>query len=73
MLLETLAVSLLGSALVGRGVIRAGEGTVRVGENCQYHHIPLTNFEIEKYYQNEPKFNGADSRNNLSKIKVGHI
>ena len=34
MLLETLAVSLLGSALVGRRVIRAGEGTVRVGENC---------------------------------------
>ena len=34
MLLETLAVSLLGSALVGRGVIRADEGTVRVGENC---------------------------------------
>ena len=32
---------------------------------------PLTNFEIEKYYQNEPKFNGVYSRNNLSKIKDG--
>ena len=32
---------------------------------------PLTNFEIQKYYQNEPKFNGIYSRNNLSKIKDG--
>ena len=31
----------------------------------------LTNFEIQKYYQNEPKFNGVYSRNNLSKIKDG--
>ena len=29
---------------------------------------PLTNFELEKYYQNEPRFNGAFSRNNLHKI-----
>ena len=26
---------------------------------------PLTNFEIQKYYQNEPRFNGAFSRNNF--------
>ena len=32
---------------------------------------PLTNFEIRKYYQNEPKFNGVYSRNNLPKIKDG--
>ena len=32
---------------------------------------PLTNFEIQKYYQKEPKFNGVYSRNNLSKIKDG--
>ena len=25
----------------------------------------LINFEIQKYYQNEPKFNGVYSRNNL--------
>ena len=30
---------------------------------------PLTNFEIQKYYQSEPKFNGVYSRNNLPKIK----
>ena len=30
----------------------------------------LTNFEIQKYYQNEPKFNGVYSRDNLlDKIK----
>ena len=28
---------------------------------------PLTNFEIEKYYQDEPRFNGVYSRNNLPK------
>ena len=28
---------------------------------------PLTNFEIQKYYQNEPRFNGVYSRNNLPK------
>ena len=33
---------------------------------------PLTNFEIQKYYQNEPRLNGVFSRNNLHKnIKDG--
>ena len=33
---------------------------------------PLTNIEIKRYYQNEPKFNGVYSRNNLpKKIKDG--
>ena len=32
---------------------------------------PLTNFEIQKYYQKEPKFNSVFSRNNLPKIKYG--
>ena len=32
---------------------------------------PLTNFEIQKFYQNEPRFNGVYSRNNLPKIKDG--
>ena len=34
---------------------------------------PLTNFEIMKYYENESKFNGAYSRDNLFKIKDGHM
>ena len=32
---------------------------------------PLTNFEVQTYYQNKPKFNGVYSRNNLAKIKDG--
>ena len=33
---------------------------------------PLTNFEIQRYYENEPRFNGVFSRNNLLlKIKDG--
>ena len=28
---------------------------------------PLTNFEIQKYYENEPRFNSVFSRNNLPK------
>ena len=38
---------------------------------------PLTNFQIQKYYKNEPRFNGIFSRNNLpeynsiKKIKDG--
>ena len=32
---------------------------------------PWTNFQIEKYYQNEPKFDGICSRNNLTKIRDG--
>ena len=36
---------------------------------------PLTNFEIQKYYQNEPRFNCLYSRSNLlEKEQVGaHI
>ena len=33
---------------------------------------PLTNFEIEEYYESEPRFNGVYSRDNLPKtIKSG--
>ena len=33
---------------------------------------PLTNFKIQKYYQNESKFNGVYSRDNLpNKIQDG--
>ena len=29
---------------------------------------PLTDFEIQRYYKNEPRFNGVYSKNNLYKI-----
>ena len=32
---------------------------------------PLTDFEIQKYYENKSKCNGVYSRNNLPKIKDG--
>ena len=33
---------------------------------------PLTNFEISEYYENEPRFNGVYSRDNLPKIIRSH-
>ena len=32
---------------------------------------PLTNFNIQKYYHNQPRYNGVYSRNNLPKIRDG--
>ena len=32
---------------------------------------PVTNFNIQKYYQNEPRFNSVYSRDNIPKIKDG--
>ena len=32
---------------------------------------PLSNVEIQKYYQNEAKFNGVYSINNMPQIKEG--
>ena len=34
-------------------------------------HHPLTNFEIQRHYQDEPKFNVVYSINNLPKINDG--
>ena len=34
---------------------------------------PLTDFEIQKDYHNEPKSNGGYSKSNLPKIKYGNI
>ena len=33
--------------------------------------LPLTNLEIQKYYQKKPKLNGAYSKNNWLEIKDG--
>ena len=32
---------------------------------------PVTNFEIQKHYQNESRFNGLYSRDNIPTIKDG--
>ena len=34
---------------------------------------PLTNFETQEYYQNEPRFNGVYSRDNLQKKRMGYM
>ena len=36
-----------------------------------FNATSLTNFEIQKYYQNGPKFNSTYSRNNLLKTNDG--
>ena len=81
MVLATLGASLLGDilskGLSGKGVIRAGEETFRAGYGSKRPSFlpahPLTNFEIQEYYQNEPRFNGVFSRDNLpnNNIKNG--
>ena len=77
MLLGILGASLLGILLPGKGIVRAdsgnkkGKGIVRAGCGKKMGFLmpphPLTNFEIQKYYKNEPRFNGVFSRNNLPK------
>ena len=82
MLLGTLGASLLGNLLTGKGTVSAGSGNEKWKRNgkswyCKTMRFlippqPLTNFEIQKYYQNEPRFNAVFSRNNLpKKIKDG--
>ena len=87
MLLGTLGASLLGNLLTGGkdimragdGIVRSGDGIVTAGEGSKKNNLnlllpfhPLTNIEISEYYNNEPRFNGAYSRDNLpNKIKKG--
>ena len=75
-ILGTLAASSLGNLLTGKGTVRAGGGGIRAGERIKKKSLmpphPLTNFEIKYYYENEPRFNGVYSRDNLHKtIKNG--
>ena len=80
MLLGTLGASLLGELLTknlsGRGTVRVGEGFSRAEEGILKKALipphPLINFEIKEYYENEPRFSGVYSRDNLPKtIKNG--
>ena len=81
MLLGTLGASLLGNMLSGKGIIRAGygskgKGIISTGYGSKKKFWipphPLTNFEIQTYYQNEPRFDGVYSRDNIpDKIKDG--
>ena len=72
MLLDTLDASLLGNILADKGMDRAGERFIRAGygysikkkKNLISPHS-LTNFEIQKYYQNKLRFNGNYFSDNL--------
>ena len=63
-LLGNLETNLLGDMLTGKGILRAGYRK-KTGFLMPPH--PLTNFEIQNYYPNEPTFNGVYFRNNLPK------
>ena len=76
MLLGASGTSLLGNMLAGKGINKAGEEFIRAGYGSKKVFLkpphPLTNFEMQKYYQNEPRFNGVYSKDNLpNKIKDG--
>ena len=51
MLLGTLEASLLGNLLAGKGILRAGSGNYKRKRGFFMSPHPLTNFEIQKYYQ----------------------
>ena len=74
-LLGTLGASLLGDLLTktssGKGTVRAAEAILKKALIPPY---PLTNFERKNYYENEPRFNGVYTRDNLPKtIKMEHM
>ena len=76
MLLGTLGASLLtgrGLFRTGKGMYRAGNQGLRIKKKSLTPLHPLTNFEITEYFQDEPRFNGVYSRNNLPYIKKEHI
>ena len=63
MLLRTLGDSLLGNMLAGKAINRARAAITRANYGSQFKKRmipprPLTNFETQKYYHNEPRFNG---------------
>ena len=68
-LLGALGASLLGNMLAEKGILRAGYGFKKIFLILPH---PLTKFEIQKCYENKPKFNGVFFRENLPKtIKNG--
>ena len=73
LLLGTLAAKILGNALAGKSKNRSRWGSNKSKQKLLMSTHPLSNFEIQKCYQKEPKFNGVYARNKLSKIKDGGI
>ena len=55
--------------LAGKGALRAGRGSKESWSGFLMPSHPLTNFDIPKYYEKEPKFNSPFSMNNFPKMK----
>ena len=65
----------------GKGIVKAGSGNkkgkgiVRAGSGRKMIFLmpphALTNFELERVYQNELRFNGVYSKNNLPEKNKG--
>ena len=59
----------------GQGIYRAGKGLFRTGPGIKKKSLtpfhPLTNFEIQDFFNKEKRFNGVFSINNLPKLKKG--
>ena len=76
---DFLSMLIIGNLLSGKGIVKAGYGskqgegivTAGYGSSIKKKSLiaphPLTNSEIQKYYENEPRFNGVYSRDNLPK------
>ena len=84
MLLGTLGAGLIENILAGKETNRAGEWVIRAAHRSKRQELkkqneflmpplPLPNFEIQKYYQYEPRFNGVYSRDNLPKRSSAEI
>ena len=82
MLLGTLGAGFLGNILARKEIVRAGpgnkkgKGILKAGYGNKWVFLmlpyPLTNFEIQMHYENEPRFDGVYSKHILpKKIKDG--
>ena len=61
----------LGVNLAREGTTRADEGTIKAGLDFQFFLI--LNFEIQRCYQNRPKFNDFYSNIIYLKKRMGHM
>ena len=68
--------------IIRKGIVRAGSENKRkwICKSWLWRRMgflilprPLTNFEIQKYYQNELRFNGVFSRDNLPKATKDRV
>ena len=70
-LLDILTANLLESIIAGIGVFKSWWGNKQSRPGFSIQPNPSSNFEIQKYYENEPKLNDFHPRIILPKIKDG--